>query len=45
LSFDGRELIWLDEDDSYPAMRHKFASSLSSCDELLVESSLSSQAM
>jgi len=44
LSFDDRELTY-DEDDSYPAMRHKFASSLSSYDELLVESSLSSLAM
>jgi len=35
LSFDNRELTWLDDDDSYLAMRHKFASSLSSYDEIL----------
>jgi len=41
-----RELTWLKEDDSQPAMRHKLASSLSSFEELLVvESSLSSYAM
>jgi len=38
LSFDDKELIWLDDDNPYPAMRHKFASSLSSCDELVVQS-------
>ena len=41
MSFDDKEHTLLDEDDSYPTIRHKFASLVSSCDELLVESSLS----